>query len=501
MRVRNWAIPNLCLYICEPSKTQSDYMKYSTKSIRNDKMFETELKFIDNISLEKRGKVELLVEKEIEAFLRREKETYLLQINARLLEDEGENTEISFIFNDVLYKAKKIGSTARHTGLKVDKSISCETTLELNEFHSDKFKQYGLYKTFFETDIKHINTFRREFETVTHQRNGSEYSYDCIRVNLNEKDYDVTQLKYNEKGFYIFECLQKQGYDEFSEVCFSIQQAIGFINKVMVGGEKFTFDDSANFYYSNHTRPSLKGMYSPITTNPYSYTSIPRNIADFYFDKLTRLTLTSLSTLVKKIHTEKEFSAAILVLLEATSLRSLLIIPSSFAVIIEKLSRHLITDEIGLEKPIDNLILAKKITTELQQVIDDNADALNESIILKLKRRLKEINRPTNKVHLTNNEKLTRPFEQLGIRLTLHDIAIIEHRNDLLHGNILLHGDEIKDDKKINLYLTYVSAKLFTLISKLILKSIGYEGFVHNQAKYLEKYVNINTDEEYFEKI
>jgi len=28
--------------------------------------------------------------------------------------------------------------------------------------------------------------------------------------------------------------------------------------------------------------------------------------------------------------------------------------------------------------------------------------------------------------------------------------------------------------------MTYVSAKLFTLISKLILKSVGYDGYVYN---------------------
>lgn len=109
--------------------------------------------------------------------------------------------------------------------------------------------------------------------------------------------------------------------------------------------------------------------------------------------------------------------------------------------------------------------------------------------------------KPINKKHLTNIEKLTQPFEQLGIHLTSHDIDIIEHRNDLLHGNILIDRDEFKDEDKTNLYLTYVSAKLFTLISKLILKIIGYDGYVYNQAKYLEKHMKIKTDEEYFEKI
>ena len=47
----------------------------------------------------------------------------------------------------------------------------------------------------------------------------------------------------------------------------------------------------------------------------------------------------------------------------------------------------------------------------------------------------------------------------------------------------------------------YVSAKLFTLISKLILKSVSYDGYVCNQAKYLERRMKIETQEEYFEKL
>ena len=102
---------------------------------------------------------------------------------------------------------------------------------------------------------------------------------------------------------------------------------------------------------------------------------------------------------------------------------------------------------------------------------------------------------------MTNNEKLTRPFEQLKINLTLHDISIIEHRNDLFHGNILLKTNEFKDEESTNLYMAYVSAKLFTLISKLILKSIGYRGYIYNQAKYLESKLGLNTNEEHFDRI
>lgn len=268
----------------------------------------------------------------------------------------------------------------------------------------------------------------------------------------------------------------------------------------MVGGEKFTFDQTGHLHYTNFIRPLVKGMYSPITTNPHSYRDISDDIASSFRDGLTRISLNQLSRLTHRIHHEPDFSVAILVLLEASSIRSLLIIPSSFAVIIEQLSKHLSRPEVGLEKPIQDSSLAQIIIKELHMIIE-RYRSLSDSTVLKLKRRLNSLNHPVNKQKLTNNEKLTRPFEQLGIALTLHDIAIIEHRNDLLHGNILLTNDTENKRVDQNLYMTYVSAKLFTLISKLILKSVGYDGYVYNQAKYLEKHLNIETGEEYFERI
>lgn len=476
-------------------------MNISTKRIENNKNFDSELNFIENLNSLNNLEVKIVGHEEVKASISKNHGKFNIEIGARLIDESENEIDFSFIIDGNTYITKQLGSTSNSTELKADKSVNLLTTIELKSFYSKEFNKRGLFKAFFDVDLKEINTFHTEFETVTHKRNGIEYFYDCLRISISGRKYDVTQLKNEEKGFYIFECLEEQNFEDFSEACFSIQQAIGFINRLMVGNEEFVFDEAGNLYYSNYIRPTIKGMYKPITTNPYSYSDIERDIADKFINKLTRISSDSFSNLVNKIHSEPEFSVAILVILEATSVRSLLLIPSSFAVIIEQLSKHLSMEESGLEVPISDIELKKKIINELNNVIDNNRETLNDRSILKLKRRLNDINKPANKQHLSNNEKLTRAFEQLNINLTLHDISIIEHRNDLLHGNILLKSDENRDEKKTNLYMAYVSAKLFTLISKLILKSIGYNGYVYNQAKYLEKHMNIKTDEEYFEKI
>lgn len=431
----------------------------------------------------------------------RENGTFSLVTNAAIMEGDKDDVNLPFMMWGDMFETQKFGNKSNSTEIKTGKYATVQTTIEIKTFHSTSFKEKSLYKAFYPVNIDEIKTFQEQFETVTHVRGKIVYGCDCLRIKLNGQLYDVTQLKNQEKGFYIIECFEEQTLEEFLNASFSIRQAIGFINRLMPGSEEFIFDKAGKVYYSNYIRPTIRGMYSPIVTNPYSKPDIEREIANKFLKKLTRIPLDNLSNLVHRIHTEREFSVAILVILEATSIRSLLIIPSAFAIIIEQLSKHLSGEETGLETPIADNELKKKIIDDLHKVIDDNNKNLSAKAVLKLKRRLTDINKPVNKQRLTNIEKLIRPFKQYNIDLTPHDISIMEHRNDLLHGDILMKRHNTNHTKTADLYMAYVSAKLFTLISKLILKTIGYNGYVYNQAKYLEKHLGITTNEEYFEKI
>lgn len=475
-------------------------MKSSTKRINNNKDFDTELNFIkkineiDNIELKEANSSDLF------ALLNREELKFKLEINKIFLENDHLQ-ELSFSLENKTFIVKEFNDLGKQTKISPETGVQLLTSIDLDMFHTTAFKKEGRYKSFYPVELKDIKTFHNEFETVTYQRNGIEHFYDCLRITIEKLEYDLTQIKDKNQGFYVFECLQNQTFEDFSEACYSIQQAVGFINTLMVGGEKFVFDDYGEFYYSNYIRPTLRGLYRPVFSNLYSNLDIEKKVADKMINKLSRISIENLSSLASSIHQNTVFSVVILIILESTSVRFLLLLPSSFAVIIEQLSEHLNVEEVGLDKPIVDSQLEGIIIDELHQVIDKNMKNLAPENILKLKRRLNGINRPTNKKTLTNNEKLTRPFEQLKIDLSLQDISIIEHRNDLFHGNILLNTNEVRDEEAMNVYLAYVSAKLFTLISKLILKSIGYTGYIYNQAKFLENKLGLKTNEQYFDKI
>jgi hypothetical protein len=475
-------------------------VKSSTKRIENIKSFNTELNFIKKINEIENIELKEANSRDLFALLNREELKFKLEIS-NIFSENDNLQELSFSLQNKTFIVKEFNDVCKKTKISSESGVQLFTSIDLDTFHSTAFLKKGCYKAFYPVELEDIKTFHNEFETVTYQRNGIEHFYDCLRVTIETREYDVTQIKDENRGYYVFDCLQDQTFEDFSDACYSIQQAIGFINKLMVGGERFVFDDSGEFYYSNYIRPTLRGLYSPVFSNPFSKLDIERSFAEEMVGKLSRISLENLSSLATRIHQNPVFSVVILIILESTSIASLLLIPSSFAVIIEQLSKHLNVEEVGLDKPIDDPELEATIIEELHQVIDKNKKDLTPETILKLKRRLNGINRPTNKKALTNNEKLTRPFEQLDIELTLHDISIIEHRNDLFHGNVLLNTNQSRDEETTNLYMAYVSAKLFTLISKLILKSSGYGGYIYNQAKYLESKLGLKTNEQYFDKI
>lgn len=366
-----------------------------------------------------------------------------------------------------------------------------------NNFKKDKSK----YQCFISTEVSKLNTFHYQFETVTYQDNETEHFYDCLRINLDDYLFDVVQLKNENKGYYIIDSLQAIEFESFRDYCFSIKQALGFITSHMPGGEEIIFTKEKAFYYCNYLRPCINSMYSPLNWNPYSILYDKKEIAESYMNKLTRLKLEEFSNLVSVIHHNQELSASIILLLEASSIRSFLIIPSVFSVVVESLSKIISQVENGKEYPIDIKNVADSLKEDLNKIVDSYKDKISNEGILKIKRRINEINKPIVKEHLTNNEKLTLPFEQAKVELSLNDIKAIEHRNDLLHGDILLTSKELKSESDINNYMGYISGKLFTLISALILKHVGYEGYVINHAKFYEDLCEIETNEEYFRLI
>jgi len=471
----------------------------------NYKNFDAELgiiNFIDNIN-----QAEISITKEdlfsTIGIISKVGKELIVEVNNNDLESLNDNERFNEIEskidkNDYVLDSFTIDSNSTDIS---DKGGFFKTICSANELRNKRFNKdsNSIYKCFIKTDLKKLELFHYQFETVAYQKEMKKFYRDCLRIEFENGEFDIIQVKLDDVSYFIIENKEELSFVKFENSCFAIRQALGFISGYMPGGEEYFFDNNLNYYYVSNHRAALDSMYYPLNSNPHNKLHYKPDDAERFKDQLNVISLAVFSNLISKIYNNRELSASIILLLEASSVRSLLLIPSVFSVIIEALSRIISEDETGQFVPVGNPELANEIIEQLNDVIDEKSDEIgSDTGVLKLKRRINEVNRPINRGHLTNNEKLTLPFEQLGIRLTMDDIKAIEHRNDFLHGNILLLNDNVQTESELNNYMLYVSSKLYTLISALILKYAGYSGYIINYPKFNEDMCNIETTEDYY---
>jgi len=397
------------------------------------------------------------------------------------------------------YSLKSVDFAASLVHADILSGVHATHTYTVQGIESSGFPTEGehRYRSFYPVAPEKLKPFIFTAETIHYENETTIYSYDCIRIAVNEKTYDIVQVKSHGKAYYIIENQSPENFEEFEETCFAIRQAMGFLIGYMPGGEEYVFCDN-KLSYSSYTRPALHSLFYPVNSNSYSKLIHKKDEAEKYFGKLNKIPASVFSQLATLIRESDELSATIILLLEAASVRSLLLIPAVFSVVIESLSKQIGVPSHGSVKPVNDPKLEASIVSDILGVIDSYQPQLDENALLTVKRRVPGITRPVVMHRLTNNEKLTAPFGYLCITLTLADITAIEHRNDLLHGNVLLQDGSPASDSEINAYMAFIAGKLYTLISKLLLKYVGYSGYVINYAKF---YKEEDNQEAYYDHI
>ncbi|SFI85795.1 hypothetical protein [Myroides guanonis] len=365
-------------------------------------------------------------------------------------------------------------------------NVKGELTFDIKSMKRGDLKRNTSFRMFFFDTSKRKNLFHFKLESPKYDEI-IPWAFDCVRITLDEKRYDIIQHQTTDQSYIIIENLDQVSYRDFQRDSYAIQKGIGYLVGYMPGGEHYIFS-GLNFEYYRLARESLKSIYYPVTRNPYSFefSNDYKNTADSYKEILMVIPSTVISKFVQQIRDNEEFSVAIIFLMEVLHLKSVVSMPGAFSVVLESLA-DIITNPSKIKT---NLItdknLATEIIEELHTVIDKYSTTLDDESVLKLKRRLSALNSPITPRRLTNAMKLREPFDQLGIILSSADEAAIEYRNYLLHGNILMNTDKPRNSEEIDIHMMYISGKLYTLLSKLLLKNCGFQGYVINHAKFFD---------------
>jgi hypothetical protein len=308
----------------------------------------------------------------------------------------------------------------------------------------------------------------------------------------------------NKEYFLAIESKELQRYDSFSDKAFAVKNGLGWMTGYLAGdkGYFFAYTDKklarVKHFYHCAFRDTIKGPYTPIHTNPYSYPTMKRNSADkWYKSKTLRpLNFNEFSTLCQRVYDSIDFQVVILLMLES-SVASLVFMPGGFSIAIENLADIIIGARKLKLAPMKDKQMSKTVRGECTEVINKHCSTLPADDLQALKDRISHINQVTNKA------RLRAPFELQGISLSNEDLSILETRNDFLHGRIpdITDAGKCRPLERRNKDLFYASMRFYTLLNILILKWIGFDNYVVNHPKINEKFCEIGLKEDYYRKV
>jgi len=347
-----------------------------------------------------------------------------------------------------------------------------KTTCELDSFKSQSFidkKQYYLRyllplnnKNFtFHNHIKEDNELYETYKSST-----ISISSEIISILLQQTTLNIFIYK-NENKYIIIDSTDKLNYDTFHQMSFSILIPLGFVTGYAPFDEAYIFayedkemKEIAGFQYSGDLISSMKFSFSPINSNAFAWShKIGKHKVEEYRNKLKPMALPVFEKLCNETYQNPQLLHALQILLESSSYNTFTKVICQYAVL-EKLK----------------FFFVEKLSN---------------------KKELKKIK--------TNEEELKYSFRLLSIPLSSKDEATIEFRNKFLHGeeyNIYNYKNGKYKDwlvDEINQDTFFLSIRLDMLISQLILKYIGYEGYIVNHTKMLENITGVELpEEEYF---
>jgi hypothetical protein len=239
----------------------------------------------------------------------------------------------------------------------------------------------------------------------------------------------------------------------------------------------------ADLVFGDQMKPDEVFWYSGIKTKSSKHPVLPN--CDMHLpgesglEKIHFLSINSISQIFEFFCLNNKL------LLPLTNLISFHLLPIEMrgillSVALESLSRIILEEnKIKFSPPIENKKWKPLIKRFEYFLKNEKLDLTNQETDF-LKNRFNSINQPSN------FEKLTRPFQLHKIELSEEEKNAINRRNDFLHGNNILDPDaQIFENENWKIPHS-IEMRIFSSVSKLFLKYLGYQGPFINWGKHGE---------------
>jgi len=450
------------------------------KEVKIDRDFKTIKEYIDNIEEINHEKCWLLLDDNKTKYcLLNENDKFIIKRNIK----ENEVSNINELKYITLNK-KVFSNTEKENIVIIDSMFKSYSFLEMvysiSSFESESFRKNKFFKLVINSEkdllLHHI------FSNLIHVSTGM---YNGITFEIK----DIPFYLYYINDYFVIENLQELDFEVFEEYSRIVQICFGLLTGYVPRKEGYYFS-----YENNQFKNTKEYAYTSSFVDTYDVGYKPINIKLFHNfmpnsisrdeinkftykaqDNLFSISRDTFSELCTLNVTNKKISRATELIMEAnqTSLEAQGIV---YSVVLEILTSYIAQKNEDTLTPIANKCEANKLRTELHDIARKYLSDYEDSPIYK---KINSINSPTNK------DKLLMPFRLLNIPLTDVDKKIINHRNDFLHGNDFVDGEEVLAFIKNHFY---INCKLNFLVYALLLKIIGHHGKIVNMVKiYSEK--------------
>ncbi|WP_413534078.1 hypothetical protein [Empedobacter brevis] len=427
---------------------------------------------------------------------------FVLDIES-IVSDMSESYEIDLQINEKTYRIEDLFITMRGTTLtkNTHNEFFSGRLVFTGKIHKLELKNGKKEKAFNRFIIPIGSSQLNYYVKASIYKDESEiHSFGRVVIKIEDEEFTIYEKSKKGKYYFIIDSKNKIEFEKFADICYSIMVGFGFLSANLIQNEAYyfksdnaEFDTITDFSYSQ-LRPSIdsQGTCNPIYSNPYGYTK-DKTIINIVGKQLNVFDDKLFSDLCAKIYKQEDYTILILLILEANA-SSLILRPAGYAVALEKITNIIVEENKGL-KPIPDKGLSKKFRQSLLDVLehynDDINNVGNEDSVTILRKNIDKINNPTNR------DKLLKPFEILKINISKEDEEAIDNRNKFLHGRKIQTDENTEDYIKI----FEITLRLNNLLNKLILKHIGFSGYVINHLKHNEKSFKSPITSDLFEKI
>jgi hypothetical protein len=393
-----------------------------------------------------------------------------------ILKKETEPIELSDKNSSIYFSLSKCSKYKYQLGV----SGFTEIRGYINEFNTSFIdRESEFFRAILITDKKFIIS---EFFKDSNPLKVKDSTYGSGILNITVKDIDLQIFGYEDKetkrSYFFIENVFKTNYESFKEIIDDLLLAITFITGKFLG-ERIYFVGSANNTFNNCRLFGLSKFFEDLKSGigaiPDYNTKSDYVGVDNYFLKSN-----DLKKLTEEINSNLKYKRTILLICQSFQLPNY-VKASLYSVALESITNLVFAKIESKQNLIKNKEDFKLIKENLKKVLENHSNIINDETRKKFESDIDRLNTPTNK------QKLLLPFQYYGAKLPQRDIAAIEHRNDYLHGRIPENSDKH--------YLGISLGRLLFCVNYLVLKYIGFEGYIYYNASVYQKLNDLEMEE------